>query len=129
MKQRAYIKPTKPGLIAGLVVVIAFLAFGIFFFTLLSGESDAYIGQTFLVIWIIVVLVIGGGLVNNIINYDKNPGSSIAEEIEIPDTLTQGKTDLSFDDKLRKLENLRKERLISEDEFAAKRREIMEQKW
>jgi hypothetical protein len=73
MKQKAYIKPTKPGLIVGLIVIIAFLAFGIFFFTLLSGEPDAYIGQIFLIIWIIIVLVIGGSFVNNLINYDKNP--------------------------------------------------------
>jgi len=129
MKQRAYIKPTKPGLIAGLIVIIAFLAFGIFFFSLLSGEPDAYIGQTFLVIWIIVILVIGGMFVNNLINYDKNPGSSVAEEIVIPDTLTQAKSEISFDDKLRKLENLRKEGLISEQEYKAKRQEIMQQQW
>ena len=129
MKQKAYIKPTKPGLIVGLVVIIAFLAFGIFFFSLLSGEPDAYIGQTFLVIWIVVVLVIGGVFVNNLINFDRNLGSSIAEEIVIPDTLTQVKTEISFDDKIRKLENLRKEGLISEEEFAAKRHEIMQQKW
>jgi hypothetical protein len=129
MKQKAYIKPTKPGLIAGLVVVIAFLAFGIFFFTLLSGESDAYIGQTFLVIWFIVVLVIGGILVNNLINYDKNPGSSIAEEIEMPDALNTRDIGISFDDKLRKIESLRKEGLISEQEYQSKRQEIMQQKW
>ena len=68
MKQKAYIKPTKPGLIVGIIVIIAFLAFGIFFFSLLSGEPEAYIGQTFLVIWIIIVLVIGGVFVNNLGN-------------------------------------------------------------
>jgi len=129
MKQKAYIRPTKPGLIVGLIVIIAFLAFGISFFILLSGEPDAYIGQIFLVIWIIVVLVIGGSFVNNLINYDKNPGSSIAQEIEMPDALNSREIGISFDDKLRKLENLRKEGLISEQEYAAKRQEIMQQKW
>ena len=129
MKQKAYIKPTKPGLIVGLIVIIAFLAFGIFFFILLSGEPDAYIGQIFLVIWIIVVLVIGGSFVNNLINYDKNPGSSIAQEIEMPDALNGREIGISFDDKLRKLENLRREGLISEQEYVAKRQEIMQQKW
>ncbi len=129
MKQKAYIRPTKPGLIVGLIVIIAFLAFGIVFFTLLSGEPDAYIGQIFLVIWIIVVLVIGGSFVNNLINYDKNPGSSIAQEIEMPEASNSREIGISFDDKLRKLENLRKEGLISEQEYAAKRQEIMQQKW
>lgn len=129
MKQKVYIKPTKPGLIVGLIVIIAFLAFGIIFFTLLSGEPDAYIGQIFLVIWIIVVLVIGGSFVNNLINYDKNPGSSVAQEIEMPEKFNVGEIGISFDDKLRKLENLRKEGLISEKEYAAKRQEIMQQKW
>lgn len=129
MKQKVYIKPTKPGLIVGLIVIIAFLAFGIIFFTLLSGEPDAYIGQIFLVIWIIVVLVIGGSFVNNLINYDKNPGASVAQEIEMPEAFNSSEIGISFDDKLRKLENLRKEGLISEQEYAAKRQEIMQQKW
>jgi hypothetical protein len=129
MKQKAYIKPTKPGLIVGIIVIIAFLAFGIFFFSLLSGEAEAYIGQTFLIFWIIIVLIIGGVFVNNLINYDKNPESSFAEEIQLPDALNTREIGTSFDDKLRKLENLRKDGLISEQEFAAKRLEIMEQKW
>jgi hypothetical protein len=129
MKQKAYIKPTKPGLIVGLIVIIAFLAFGIFFFTLLSGEPDAYIGQIFLIIWIIIVLVIGGSFVNNLINYDKNPGSSVAQEIEMPEAFNSREIGISFDDKLRKLESLRKEGLISEQEYAVKRQEIMQQKW
>jgi H+/Cl- antiporter ClcA len=129
MKQKAYIKATKPGLIVGIIVIIAFLAFGIFFFSLLSGEAEAYIGQTFLIFWIIIVLVIGGVFVNNLINYDKNPESSFAEQIEMPDAFNIREIGTSFDDKLRKIESLRKEGLISEQEFAAKRQEIMEQKW
>lgn len=129
MKQSAYIKPTKPGLIAGLIVIIAFLAFGIFFFILLSGEPEAYIGQTFLVIWIIVILVIGGIFVNNLIHYDKNPGLSVAQEIEMPESFNTREIGISFDDKLRKLENLKREGLINDQEYAAKRQEIMQQKW
>jgi len=129
MKQKVYIKPTKPGLVVGIIVIIVFIAFGVFFFTLLSGEPEAYIGQTFLAFWFIILLVIGGIFVNNLINYDKNPGSDIAEEIEIPDVLIPRETGISFDDKLRKLDKLRKEGLINDEEFAAKRKEILEQKW
>ena len=62
-------------------------------------------------------------------NYDKNTGNSIAEEIEIPDAFGTSEVSVSFDEKLRKLENLKKEGLINDAEFADKRLEIMEQKW
>ncbi len=129
MRQRAYIKPTKSSLVVGIIVVVAFMVFGIFFFSLLSGESGSEIGQTFLGFWFFILLVIGGIFVYNLIHYDKNPGASIAEEIVIPETFGTREVGVSFDDKLRKLENLRKERLISEEEFVVKRKEIMEQKW
>lgn len=129
MRQKAYIKTTKPGLIVGIVVVLAFIAFGIFFFSLLSGEPDAGIGQTFLIVWMFVLLIIGGIFVNNLINYDKNPGASVAEEIDMPDAINTREVEISFDDKLRKIDKLRKEGLISDAEFEAKRQEIMQQKW
>jgi hypothetical protein len=129
MRQKAYVKTTKPGLVAGIIVVIAFMAFGIFFFSLLSGEPDAGIGQTFLTIWMFVLLIIGGFFVNNLINYDKNPEASVAEEIDMPDAINTREVEVSFDEKLRKIDKLKKEGLISDAEFEAKRQEIMQQKW
>jgi hypothetical protein len=129
MRQRAYIKSTKSALVIGIIVVIAFIVFGIFFFSLLSGESGSEIGQTFMGFWFFILLIIGGIFVYNLINYDKNPGNSIAEEIDLPEDFGTKEGGVSFDEKLRKLENLKKEGLINDAEFAAKRREIMEQKW
>ena len=129
MRQKAYIKTTKPGLVIGIIVVIAFMVFGIFFLTLLSGEPGSEIGQTFMGFWFFILLIIGGIFVYNLMNYDKNPGSSIAEEIELPETFGTREVSVSFDEKLRKLENLKKEGLINDAEFASKRQEIMEQKW
>jgi len=129
MRQKAYVKTTKPGLIAGIAVVLAFMVFGVFFFSLLSGEPDAGIGQTFLIVWMFVLLIIGGIFVNNLINYDKNPGASVAEEIDMPDAINTREVEISFDEKLRKIDKLKKEGLISHVEFEAKRQEIMQQKW
>ena len=129
MRQKAYIKPTKSGLVIGIIVVVAFIVFGIFFLTLLSGEPGSEIGQTFMGFWFFILLIIGGIFVYNLMNYDKNPGSSIAEEIDIPETFGTTEVGVSFDEKLRKLENLKKEGLINDAEFASKRQEIMEQKW
>ena len=129
MRQKAYIKPTKSGLVIGIIVVVAFIVFGIFFLTLLSGEPGSEIGQTFMGFWFFILLIIGGIFVYNLMNYDKNPGSSIAEEIELPETFGAREVGVSFDEKLRKLENLKKEGLINDAEFASKRQEIMDPKW
>jgi hypothetical protein len=76
-----------------------------------------------------VLLIIGGIFVNNLINYDKNPGASVGEEIDMPDAINTREVEISFDEKLRKIDKLRKQRLISDAEFEAKRQEIMQQKW
>jgi len=115
--------------VIGIIIVAAFMVFGIFFLSLLSGEPGSEIGQTFMGFWFFILLIIGGIFVYNLVNYDKNPGNSIAEEIELPEDFGKKEGGVLFDDKLRKLENLRKEGLISEEEFANKRLEIMEQKW
>ena len=47
------------------------------------------------------------------------------EEIEL-DTQDSGS---SVEEKLRSLERLKKERLITEEEYLQKRKEIMQQKW
>ena len=129
MRQKAYIKTTKSGLIVGIVVVLAFMVFGIFFLSLLSGEAGSEIGQTFMGFWFIILLIIGGIFVYNLINYDKNPGASVAEEIDMPDAINTREIEISFDEKLRKIDKLKKEGLISHAEFEAKRQEIMQQKW
>jgi hypothetical protein len=131
MTQKAYVRATKPALIVGIIAFVAFLLFGIIFFVVLMKEG-AGIGMVFMAFWIFIILVIGGTYIYNLRNYDKSVESNVAEEIVIGDsTLIQatGKTGVTFDDKLRKLEGLRKEGLISEEEYSKKRTEIIEQKW
>lgn len=131
MAQKAYVRATKPALIVGIIAILAFLLFGIIFFFFLMKEG-AVVGMIFMVFWIFVVMLMGGIFIYNLLNYNKNVDSNVAEEIVIPDvTRVQEtmKTVDDFDDKLRKLESLRREGIISEEEFKKKRAEIMERKW
>jgi cytochrome c-type biogenesis protein CcmH/NrfG len=85
-----------------------------------------------MVFWIFVVMLMGSVLIYNLLNYGKNVESNVAEEIVLPDiTRAQEtmKTVDDFADGLRKLESLRKEGIINEEEFKKKRAEIMERKW
>jgi predicted signal transduction protein with EAL and GGDEF domain len=124
MMQKAYVRPTKSALIAGMIVVAAFLLLGIIMFFVLMQEG-AYIGMVFMVFWVFIVLLIGGIYLYNYRNYDKNVEANVAGQIIIP---SQTEKD-DFADKLQKLDKLKKEGLISEAEFIKKRSEIMEQKW
>ena len=129
MTSKAYIKPTKPSLIIGIVASVLMFLFAVFFFILLIGEPDAYIGMGFLIFFMIVVLLIGGSFVYNYINYEKNPAMNLAEEIQLENTFLSNNSEISFDEKLRKLDKLKNENLISREEYDKKRQEIMEQKW
>jgi len=122
--QKAYVRPTKSALIFGMIAVALFLIMGAIFFVILLKEG-AVIGVVFTAFWIIFVLVIGGVYLYNYRNYDKNVERNVAEQIVLPSQM--GKED--FADKLRKLDNLKRDGLISKAEFIKKRSEIMEQKW
>jgi type IV secretory pathway VirB3-like protein len=128
MKQSVYVKPSKPSLVAGIIVSVAMFIFGIVFFILLS-QDDAVIGQIFVSFWMLVVMTMGGFFIYSLVNYDKTMNASATEEIVLPDTFNTREIEVSFDDKLRKLERLKAEGLISEKEFTEKRNEIMKQKW
>lgn len=126
MKQRAFIKPTKANLVVGIIVTAFFAVFGIVFFAVLASEGSA-IGMGFMVFWILMVFVMGGSFVYSLVKYNKNEEMITAEVIDLAEV--DSKTAISFDEKLRKLEQLKKEGLISEKEFSIKRNEIMNQKW
>ncbi len=77
-------------------------------------------------------MLMGGVLIYNLRNYGKNVESNVAEEIVLPDITRVQETMKTVDDfagGLRKLESLRKEGIISEEEFKKKRAEIMERRW
>lgn len=126
MKNKAYIKPTKPALVVGLIAMVGMLAFGIFFMSVLSEEGSG-IGMGFMSIWILFVLLIGGIFVYNLVT--KNDKNSIAEEISFTQDEPLKDEQPDFDSKLRKLELLRKDHLITEPEYRKKREEIFNSKW
>jgi hypothetical protein len=129
MKQKAYIKPSKPALIIGLIAVIGFLAFGIFFFVLLNDEPESGIGQGFLLFWMLMVILIGAYFVYSLVNYNKTEAAGAGGELHIPGIVTINDSSSSFDEKLRKLEELKKDGLINEEEYQNKRKEILKDKW
>lgn len=128
MKNSAFVKPTKGSLIAGIIVSVLMFLFGLFFLSLLTEEASQ-VGIVFMIFWLIVMLVIGGSFTYNLINYEKNSASMAAEEIVLPDSFLPENKTADFDERLRKTEKLKNEGLISEEEYAAKRREIMQEKW
>jgi amino acid permease len=126
MKSKAYIKPSRPALIVGLIAVILMLIFGIFFMRVLMNEESG-IGTGFISIWMLFLLLIGGVFVYNLSN--KNDEKSIADEITFTHHPTQEEKEHDFDTKLRKLEMLRKDELINDQEYSKKRAEILNSKW
>ena len=123
MSPKAYLKASPAALIAGLIVTAVFLIFGVVFLTVLAREG-AGIGVAFMAVWIIVVLVIGGFCIYNLLNY-KNDAKNTAGEIVLDGSVSGG----GFDEKLRKLEGLKKDGLVNDEEYRQKRAQIMEEKW
>jgi len=128
MRQRAYIKPTKASLVIGIIVTGFFAIFGIVFFGVLASEGSA-IGMGFMIFWTLMVFVIGGTFIHSLVNYNKNEKIPTAEVVDFPELVNKAESEITFDEKLRKLEQLKKEGLISEHEYAEKRKEIINQKW
>lgn len=123
MSQKAYVKAPKAALIGGIITTVLFLIFGIVFFVVLMKEGSI-VGMAFAILWILVVLLIGGFYYYNLINY-KNEEKNTAGEIVI----TGSASGSDFDDKLRKLEGLKKDKLITEEEYRKKREEIVKKEW
>lgn len=128
MRQKAFIKPTKPALVLGLIVAIFMLLFGIFFFALLT-EEGAGIGQIFMIFWMLVVISMIIYFAYGIRNFEKNNVAGISQEINLPDSFSQTRVSDSFDDRIRKLEKLKNDGLISTEEYEDKRKEIMSSQW
>lgn len=124
MNKKIYMKPSKPSLIAGMVAVGLMLIFGVVFLFLMIDE-ESMVGILFLSFWILVMILLE---VIFIYNY-RNPNKSISEEIIISDEDKDDEETESFDKRLRRLESLYKERLISQNEYKQKRDEIMKSKW
>lgn len=122
MSPKAYVRPGKMGSVIGIIAGCAMLLFGIVFFSLLRDDGSS-IGQIFMVFWMLILIII---IAYNVYNLKSQKASSVAmEEIEL-DLSDSGS---AMEEKLRSLERLKKEQLITEEEYLQKRKEFMQQKW
>jgi amino acid permease len=122
MSPKAYVRPGKTASVMGIIAASAMLLFGIVFFLLLQ-EDGSGIGQIFIVFWMLMIVLI---IVYNVYNLKSQKGSSAALEVIDLDMADSGST---IEEKLRSLERMKKDQLITEEEYLQKRKEIMRQKW
>ncbi len=124
MTQKINVRPNRPSLVMGLVVTSAFLIFGIVFMIVLAKERS-WVGVGFIAFWILIILVLIGYLVYMLAT--RRTVADIETETDAPPSA--GETAPDFDAKLRKLEALKKDGLLTDEEYQAKRAEIMKKEW
>ena len=127
------IKPSKPVSAGALVGLLFMLLFGIAFSVLIGNvlvENEApvpmyFVFGIFMLGWIGTVLFM---LVYHFLNLKRAKGLSLVDIETEPGPHGNEPVNDPMQ-KLRSLEALKKDALISEDEFNRKREEIMQQKW
>ena len=121
MTKKVYVKPQKTIFVAQVVIIPLFMIFGLLLFSLADREVMPFVA-IFILIWeagCIAILI-------NAVRALKLIRKGKIEVAEIGD-LTVGEGG-SFTTKLRELDALKKDGLISEKEYQAKRVEIMQEK-
>ncbi|WP_040213787.1 SHOCT domain-containing protein [Clostridium polynesiense] len=118
MGKRIRVKPGKSQSIAGFFGGIVFIFIGIFAIT----PDFGFFG----ILWILMAIMITA--VNG---YNAFSDKGVASwEAEINDTLPETKIEaITFDEKLRRLNKLKEDGLITEEEFQLKKKEILNEKW
>jgi hypothetical protein len=125
--------PSKPVSAGSIVVLIFFLIFGIGFAflvgnVLLENEAPALMSMVFylfIFIWISTVLFM---LIYYIKNYNSEKGISILD-INTDEESVKSIKDRSPSERLREIESLKKESLITVKEYELKRSQILSDKW
>lgn len=138
MTRKVYINPGGLTLLqakVGIVVVALFLVFGLVFgFIVLKETPDSESGQklvigTFFLIWAVAcisILVLFG----RVLSKQKNPRGKSLVEIDVEESSDTASTkNGDFESRLRKLEELKKDGLITEEEYQNKRAQILNEKW
>jgi hypothetical protein len=127
------IKPSKPASIGSLIGIGFMLLCGIAFFALVGdviSQNDvppamAVFFFLFMIAWISTALFL---LVYHVLNIRRAKGLSLLD-IETEPGLNPDSGENGPMQRLRSLEALKRDRLISEDEYKIKRAEIMKEKW
>lgn len=116
MFRRLRVKPSKPQSLMGMIVGVVFVIIGIIFAIPNVGAFGLF--------WTFIALVI---TISHAYNFFSEKGIS-SYEIDT-ETENINNSEINFDEKLRKLESLRMDGLITQDEYDRKRNEIMNEKW
>ena len=125
MPRKVYIKPPPPArtmLLSQIVLSVLFLPFGIVFVIIAEGEARPFV--------VIFSLLWTTGCIAMIVHAVKVLRLIKGGKIEIAELgAITGETGSDFAARLRDLEALKKDSLISDDEYRRKRAEIMQEKW
>jgi hypothetical protein len=122
MSPKAYVRPGKTASVVGIIAAALMFIFGIFFFSRL-GEDASDIGQIFMVFWLLIVILIIAYYVYNLMSRKSSSAALEVIDLDVPDSGP------GVEEKLRSLERMKKDRLITEEEYQQKRQEIMREKW
>ena len=122
MTQKVYAKPLKTIFVAQVVIIPLFMIFGLVLFSFADREVMLYVA-IFLLIWEAACIAL---LVNavQVLRRIKNGKIEVAEISSM-----DGEEGNSFAAKLRDLDGLTKDGLISDEEYRKKREEILKAKW
>jgi hypothetical protein len=126
MARKVYLKPPPPTrtmLWAQVILGVLFLLFGLVLFKASEGEAQPFVA-IFAVIWVI-------GCITIILTGVQALGLVKKGKIEIVELggVTNGESEGGFAVRLRDLEALKRDGLISNGEYQIKRAEIMQEKW
>lgn len=119
MLQKMRVKQSKSTSLASMIAGGIFLLIGVTIVIPTFG--------LFGVFWTLIALVITG---SNAYNFFSNKGiASLEVDVESGASLTSSPINQDFEEKLRKLNSLKEDGLITKEEFNKKREEILNQKW
>jgi hypothetical protein len=125
MARKVYLKPPPPTrtmLLAQIILGVLFLLFGMVLLNASEGEAQPFVA-IFALIWAIgcISIIVTGVQALRLVKKGK---------IEIAEIgVTSGEMEGDFAVRLRDLEALKKDGLISDGEYQRKRAEIMQEKW
>jgi hypothetical protein len=124
----AHIRP-RPTKLSGIVLIvagIAFLAFSALPFSVTDEDARPFV-MMFGVVWVLVCIafIIYGVYILS----SSRPTAGIVYDIEDSTTTVSTPARDDFEARLLKLEKLKQDRLISEEEYRQKREEIMKSPW
>lgn len=131
MKDKVKTASIRPSPLASKITIVMLILFLIFGVSLMSETPDDPAFTFFRVVW--VAACIGGIIysIRNLSTYSEEQKKKIPGTAdEVVGILSEEENEeKDFESKLRKLESLRKDKLITEEEYQKKRKEIMAEKW